>query len=275
MALELDKALPKAEILTRYLNLVSFGIGSFGVQDAAKTYFGVNAADLNWQQAALLAGLVQSTSTLNPYANPEAALARRNLVLDTLIRESPGQGRQNSRSRQGGSHWASCRSPRALPQGCIGAGDRAFFCDYALSYLAAAGITKERSRAQRLPDPHHARPEGAGLRQTGDRQDRQPHPRRRRERDERDQARQGRPPRARDGRQPHIRARPRAPGRPFSRSRSPRSATAAGRPSRSSPQPRHSKWGWASTLNSTCPRSSREPGSATATPPAARRGRGV
>ena len=71
MALELDKALPKAEILARYLNLVSFGNGSFGVQDAAKTYFGVNAADLNWQQAALLAGMVQSTSTLNPYTNPE------------------------------------------------------------------------------------------------------------------------------------------------------------------------------------------------------------
>ena len=62
----------KAEILTRYLNLVSFGNGSFGVQDAAKTYFGVNAADLNWQQSALLAGMVQSTSALNPYTNPEA-----------------------------------------------------------------------------------------------------------------------------------------------------------------------------------------------------------
>ena len=76
MALELDKALPKAEILTRYLNLVSFGNGSFGVQDAAKTYFGINAADLNWQQSALLAGMVQSTSTLNPYTNPEGALAQ-------------------------------------------------------------------------------------------------------------------------------------------------------------------------------------------------------
>ena len=89
MALELDKALPKAEILTRYLNLVSFGNGSFGVQDAAKTYFGVNAADLNWQQSALLAGMVQSTSALNPYTNPEGALARRNLVLDTLIDNVP------------------------------------------------------------------------------------------------------------------------------------------------------------------------------------------
>jgi membrane peptidoglycan carboxypeptidase len=141
MALELDKALPKAEILTRYLNLVSFGIGSFGVQDAAKTYFGVNAADLNWQQSALLAGLVQSTSALNPYANPDAALARRNLVLDTLIQNLPDKADELQKAKA--SPLGILRKPAPLPQGCIGAGDRAFFCDYALSYLAAAGITKD------------------------------------------------------------------------------------------------------------------------------------
>src|ERR1700758_3419829 len=61
IALTLDENLSKPEILTRYLNLVSFGNGAFGVQDAAQTYFGVNASQLNWQQAALLAGMVQST----------------------------------------------------------------------------------------------------------------------------------------------------------------------------------------------------------------------
>ena len=89
MALTLDKTFTKPEILTRYLNLVSFGNGAFGVQDAAQTYFGINASDLNWQQAALLAGMVQSTSTLNPYTNPEGALARRNMVLDTMIDNIP------------------------------------------------------------------------------------------------------------------------------------------------------------------------------------------
>ena len=59
MALTLDKTLTKPEILTRYLNLVSFGNGAFGIQDAAQTYFGIDATDLNWQQSALLAGLVQ------------------------------------------------------------------------------------------------------------------------------------------------------------------------------------------------------------------------
>ena len=94
MALELDKALSKPEILTRYLNLVSFGNGSYGVQQAARTYFGVNAADLNWQQSAMLAGMVQSTSALNPYTNPEGGLARRNLVLDTLIGNLPDRAEE-------------------------------------------------------------------------------------------------------------------------------------------------------------------------------------
>src|SRR6202035_5525612 len=91
MALMLDKTLSKPEILTRYLNLVFFGNGAFGIQDAAQTYFGVDASDLNWQQAALLAGLVQSTSTLNPYINPDGALARRNVVLDTMIQNIPNE----------------------------------------------------------------------------------------------------------------------------------------------------------------------------------------
>ncbi len=141
MALELDKALSKPEILTRYLNLVAFGNGSFGVQDAAKTYFGVNAADLNWQQAALLAGMVQSTSTLNPYTNPDGALARRNLVLDTLIENVPDKADEIRAAKA--APLGVLPKPNPLPQGCIGAGDRAFFCDYALSYLARAGIDKE------------------------------------------------------------------------------------------------------------------------------------
>ena len=143
MALELDRALSKPEILTRYLNLVSFGNGSYGVQEAARTYFGVNAADLNWQQAALLAGMVQSTSALNPFTNPEGVLARRNLVLDTLIANLPDRAEEIRAAKA--QPLGILPKPNPLPQGCIGAGDRAFFCDYALSYLARAGIDKEQA----------------------------------------------------------------------------------------------------------------------------------
>ncbi|MFV0495733.1 transglycosylase/D,D-transpeptidase PonA2 [Mycobacterium sp.] len=141
MALTLDKSFSKPEILTRYLNLVSFGNNSFGVQDAAQTYFGVNAIDLNWQQAALLAGMVQSTSALNPYTNPKGALARRNLVLDTMIENLPGQAEALQAAKT--KPLGILPQPNELPRGCIAAGDRAFFCDYVQEYLARAGLRKE------------------------------------------------------------------------------------------------------------------------------------
>src|SRR3984893_7972693 len=142
MALTLDKTFTKPEILTRYLNLVSFGNGAFGIQDAAQTYFGINASDLNWQQAALLAGLVQSTSTLNPYTNPDGALARRNVVLDTMIDNLPEHAGELRAAKE--QPLGILPQPNELPRGCIAAGDRAFFCDYALEYLARAGISKEQ-----------------------------------------------------------------------------------------------------------------------------------
>jgi membrane peptidoglycan carboxypeptidase len=142
MALTLDKTFTKPEILTRYLNLVSFGNGAYGIQDAAQTYFGINASELNWQQAALLAGLVQSTSTLNPYTNPDGALARRNLVLDTMIENLPEHANELRAAKE--QSLGILPQPNELPRGCIAAGDRAFFCDYALEYLARAGISKEQ-----------------------------------------------------------------------------------------------------------------------------------
>ncbi|HME50440.1 transglycosylase/D,D-transpeptidase PonA2 [Mycobacterium sp.] len=142
MALTLDKTFSKPEILTRYLNLVSFGNGAFGVQDAAQTYFGIDASQLNWQQAALLAGMVQSTSALNPYTNPDGALQRRNVVLDTMIENLPAKADELRAAKA--QPLGVLPQPNELPQGCIAAGDRAFFCDYVLQYLARAGISKDQ-----------------------------------------------------------------------------------------------------------------------------------
>ncbi len=142
MALTLDKTLTKPEILTRYLNLVSFGNGAFGIQDAAQTYFGIDATDLNWQQSALLAGLVQSTSTLNPYTNPDGALARRNLVLDTMLEQLPDKSDELRAAKQ--QPLGILPRPNELPRGCIAAGDRAFFCDYVQEFLSRSGLSKEQ-----------------------------------------------------------------------------------------------------------------------------------
>ncbi|MGZ5365306.1 MAG: transglycosylase domain-containing protein, partial [Mycobacterium sp.] len=141
LALALDKTLSKEEILTRYLNLVYFGNGAFGVQDAAQTYFGVDASDLNWQQAALLAGLVKSTSIFDPYTNPQAAMERRSVVLNTMIENLPAQADELRAAKV--APLGVLARPNQLPGGCVAAGDRGFFCDYVLDYLARAGTSKE------------------------------------------------------------------------------------------------------------------------------------
>ncbi|WP_433613191.1 penicillin-binding protein [Prescottella agglutinans] len=142
MALTLDKKLSKDEILTRYLNLVPFGNGSFGIQDAAQTYFGVDAKDLNLTQSAMLAGMVQSSSALNPYTNPAGVLERRNTVLDTMIANIPDRATEIRAAKT--EPLGVLPEPKALPRGCIAAGDQGFFCDYALQYLAAAGLSREQ-----------------------------------------------------------------------------------------------------------------------------------
>lgn len=142
MALTLDKELTKDEILTRYLNLVPFGNSSFGIQDAAQTYFGIDASQLDAKQSAMLAGMVQSSSALNPYTNEEGVVERRNIVLDTMIQNIPERADEFRQAKT--EPLGVLPVPQSLPRGCIAAGDRGFFCDYALQYLANAGISRDQ-----------------------------------------------------------------------------------------------------------------------------------
>jgi len=144
IALSLDKELGKQEILTRYLNIVPFGSGAYGIQSAAQTYFGINAADLNVAQSAMLAGMVQSSS-VTPYTNPEAVLARRNLVLDTM--QANGVLNAADTATAKATPLGVLPQPRTVPNGCIGAADAqstGFFCSYVLRYLADAGISPDQ-----------------------------------------------------------------------------------------------------------------------------------
>ena len=86
LAWQLEDRLSKEEILTRYLNTVYFGQGAYGVQAAARTFFGVDAIDLNLARSALLAGLITSPGHFDPYEYPSRANGRRRVVL-RLMRE--------------------------------------------------------------------------------------------------------------------------------------------------------------------------------------------
>nr|WP_152823062.1 MULTISPECIES: transglycosylase domain-containing protein [unclassified Corynebacterium] len=141
MASDLDKLLSKDEVLTRYLNLVPFGNNSFGVEAAARTYFGIPAAKLSVPQAAMLAGIVQSSSVLNPYTNPQGVTERRNTVLDAMVSYGVLESFQAEQYKL--QPLGVQDNPESLPNGCISAGDRGFMCDYALNYLETKGLPKE------------------------------------------------------------------------------------------------------------------------------------
>jgi len=86
LAQALESRHAKDEILAAYLNTVYFGEGAYGAEAAAQTYFSTSAARLTLAQAALLAGLLRSPATLDPFAHPEAAAARRAEVLRRMER---------------------------------------------------------------------------------------------------------------------------------------------------------------------------------------------
>ncbi|MDV7135088.1 penicillin-binding protein [Williamsia muralis] len=131
----------KKEIVTRYLNVVPFGNGAYGIEAAARTYFNKAAKDLTIPESAMLAGMVQSSSALDPYNNPDGVLERRNLVLDTLISNFPNRAAEYQAAKE--TPLGVVPSPITLPNGCISAADAGFFCDYALKFLAENGLSRE------------------------------------------------------------------------------------------------------------------------------------
>lgn len=85
LTLWLEHRFSKDEILGIWLNRVYLGAGAFGVDAAARLYFGVPARRLSLFQAALIAGLPKAPSKLNPHADPAAAIERTRTVLSNLV----------------------------------------------------------------------------------------------------------------------------------------------------------------------------------------------
>jgi membrane peptidoglycan carboxypeptidase len=93
-ALELTKKYSKAQILTWYLNEISYGNVFVGIEAASMGYFGVHAKDLSLAQAALLAGVPSCPSCYDPINEPAAAQDQRNYVLKRMYDEGYISGEQ-------------------------------------------------------------------------------------------------------------------------------------------------------------------------------------
>ncbi|MFE4194649.1 transglycosylase domain-containing protein [Paenarthrobacter sp. NPDC056912] len=146
LALELEKRFSKDQILEGYLNIVFFNRNAYGIEAASRYFFSTSAMDLTLPQAALLAGLVNGPSIYDPTVDPDAALARRNLVLDRMLE----QGKITAVD-----HGVAVATPVELDispsrQGCAGAAIATYFCDYVshliLNNEAYGSTVNERER---------------------------------------------------------------------------------------------------------------------------------
>ena len=85
LAIDLERAYTKDQILELYFNQIYFGEGAYGVEAAAKTYFGKPLRDLTLPECALVAGIPANPSLYSPRRRPQAALARRSKVLRNML----------------------------------------------------------------------------------------------------------------------------------------------------------------------------------------------
>jgi len=85
VALQIESRYSKPEILQAYLNQIPFGVGAHGIENAARTFFGKSASDLNLAEASLLAGLPKSPTRYNPFLHFERAKSRQRIVLNRMV----------------------------------------------------------------------------------------------------------------------------------------------------------------------------------------------
>ena len=88
VAIRLERNFTKEEIVTLYLNMVNYGDETYGIRNAAKTYFQKEPGQLTIEESAVLVGLLKGSTRYNPRRNPKASMARRNTVLDQMVRNN-------------------------------------------------------------------------------------------------------------------------------------------------------------------------------------------
>ena len=153
VAVALEERMTKDQILEAYLNIAQFGLSVYGVEAASQHYFSISAKDLNYLQAATIAGITKGPTEYDPERNPVASEGRRNIVLQNMLRE------KNITQEE---YDAGIATP--LPAtlvigqtrlGCMTANavyNAGYFCDYVTKVIAqnpAFGET-QRERAQLL-----------------------------------------------------------------------------------------------------------------------------
>lgn len=139
VAMQMEHRFSKQQIFQMYANEVPMGeVGSYAIDgfgEAAQAYFGKDVGQLNLQQCALLAGMIQSPSWLNPFRHPHRALIRRNVVLDAMVEAGAISKEQAEQAKA---------SPVDVVPGAFDSGEAPWFTELVRQQLQ-----------QRLDDPNY------------------------------------------------------------------------------------------------------------------------
>ncbi|OEJ25813.1 penicillin-binding protein [Streptomyces agglomeratus] len=126
-AIQVEEELGKKKILENYLNITFFGQQAYGIESASKRYFSKSAKDLKLEEAALLAGIVQSPSRYDPVNDAEEATKRRNIVLQRMADVRDVSQAEADRAKATPIKLNVSRPKNGCITAVTGAG---FFCDY-------------------------------------------------------------------------------------------------------------------------------------------------
>ncbi|USQ76666.1 transglycosylase domain-containing protein [Ornithinimicrobium cryptoxanthini] len=140
-AVTLEQRLTKDQILEGYLNLAYYGDRVYGVEAAARHYFGVKSKDLNLAEAATLAGVVRAPGRTDPVNYYDASLARRNVVLDKMYEQGMITEAEWQKARDSEINLEVTDSQRS----CMNSA-HPYFCDYVTEWLLqnpALGATRQ------------------------------------------------------------------------------------------------------------------------------------
>ncbi|WP_203752974.1 penicillin-binding protein [Cellulomonas chitinilytica] len=152
LAIALEKTMTKDQILEKYLNIAQFGASVYGAESAAQYYFGKPAKDINYLEAATIAGITQSPTKWDPTINPGDSETRRNRVLLNMKK----QGYITAEEYTAGvtTPLPATLNVHPLRQGCMTAGDvvagAGYFCDYVTKVIVndpAFGPTPDDRKA--------------------------------------------------------------------------------------------------------------------------------
>lgn len=126
LAVKIEKNLSKKEILELYLNRVYFGHGAYGVEMAARTYFGKSAGKLSLSEASLIAGLTKAPSSYSPYNDLRKAKTRQFIVLTRMVEEGYIKEKDKENAYNQPLYLSSLKK---------GVGAESYFIEYVRKYL--------------------------------------------------------------------------------------------------------------------------------------------